>query len=165
MIKAILLLSILSQTAISTSLCKETIIEFYSMVGKDVKAQDFSSISNFSEVGLTTEEFNALETEEQKVYFDKLMPIQMKAKNTLSYLNYLADGIRETLARIYLYQSLGPYTKLDVANMMKNLESLVAFEKKIEICTISDFSEAFKTSLFKIPELTTPVLQSRSISM
>lgn len=165
MIKTILLLSILSQAALSASTCKETIIEFYNMVGIEQKAEDFSSMSDFSEVGLTTEEFNALNTKEQKKYFNKLMPIQMKAKKTIKFLNYIADDMRETLMRIYLYRDLGPYSKEDVAVMIKRVELLEAFEKKIEVCTISDFSEAFKTSPFIVPDLTIPLLQPRSISM
>lgn len=135
MIKTILLLLIISQTSFSENLCKETIIEFYNMVGFDIKAEDFSSMIDFSEVELTTEEFNELDTSDQKKYFDKLMPLTMKAKKTLSFINYLIEDVRETALRIYLYSDIIPYTEADLLIMMKRIEMLESFEKRIEVCT------------------------------
>ena len=149
MIKSVLFLVLVSNTILASKVCKQNIVDFYKSIGVELKAETFST-TTFDKTNLTIEEFNDLKAEDQVKLYNKLMPLKMKANKTIDYISSIEKNIYTTIMAVEIYGKYGPYTSVDLVYLYATLKNFQAHKTSVQICTITNFSEAFRASLSKL---------------
>ena len=88
--------------------CRESIVSSFASLGVRVDPQSFSS-AKFEDLGLTVEEFNALNSQEQNTIYLKVKPMELVVQDAINALNSMISRYNNPFSAIMLADELSAW--------------------------------------------------------
>ncbi len=85
--------------------CRQTIILAFESVGKAIEHDDFST-ANFSDFGITADEFNTLSPEEQQSIYIKITPLQIMIEQAINTINNNIAYVEGSMYQYFMVEEL-----------------------------------------------------------
>lgn len=131
--KTLLLSALISLSSFSSVICKDSIIKYNLIRGKIITAEDFSSMT-FDEANLTDDQYNNLSSSEQFKIYEKVKPLDQKARETSKGLNYMKEEVMDTMRMISILGVPEGMTYEDLNKVLKLYEELESIEANLNEC-------------------------------
>jgi len=99
---AVLFLQVNSGVA---SECRDAVVEAYTTLGSSIERDSFSS-AEFSDLELSVEEFNALDSNAQEEIYIQIRPMRVTVESTIISLNQQINRYAGTFYEMYVLDKL-----------------------------------------------------------
>lgn len=103
----LLILSILlaSSAFANDKPCRSAVVDAYTSLGEKIAADDFSN-REFSELGISYAEFNAMDSRDQEAIYMKVKPIEVMVEETIQKLTRYINRYVGTFYEFYMIDEL-----------------------------------------------------------